>query len=183
MTPVMRDRPQRVATGPELAKAAWAMNKRNLQHDLWPYPWEFPTFDAVRVNADGSIVAPAAATQTLVASYTVQENFDFWLVAIAQLYSGSGFNIGSSDITWVLDVNIPIGVTVPQGYAIQGFQSTNIPYGTLIGGVQPYFLAKPELLKQDNVIRSKVTTTNNIPQGAPNYFISVFYGWLVPASK
>ena len=39
----------------------------------------------------------------------------------------------------------------------------------------------PEIFTAGDVVRSKVTTTANIAAGIPNYFTSMFLGWLVPA--
>jgi len=179
------DKPSRVVTGAEAVKAAEAMARMQRNWDLWPYPWVFPPPDGERVHVEGIIPAPAAATQTIVTSYTVDNGFNFILWGIFQVYSGGGFILGAPDITWVLDINEPLGGGVVQGYPVQGFQSSNIPKGALLGGslYAPYLLPKPEILSPTDTLRSKVTTTVNIPQGAPNYFITVFLGWKIPYAK
>ena len=178
------EKPGRVVTGAEAIQAAEALAKLQRNRDLWPYPWSFPPPDGERVHVEGIIAAPAAATQTVVASYQVDNGFNFILDSIITIYTGSGFILGAASIAWVLDINQPLGSNVVQGYPVQGFQSSNIPKGGLQGGVfAPYKLAKPEILAPTDTLRSKVTTTVDIPAGAPNYFISIFDGWKIPYAK
>lgn len=177
--------PSRIISGAEAVAALREIETSQRNRDLWPYNWEFPPPDGERVHVEGIIVAPAAGVQSIVASYTVDNGFNFVLTGIIQIFTQS-WDVGSTDITWVLDINQPLTAVV-QGYPVQGFTSSNVPKGGF-GGVgsgvfAPYHLPKPEILSPTDVLRSKVTTSANIVAGAPNRFISIFLGWKVPSAK
>jgi hypothetical protein len=173
-----------VVTGPQAIRAATQLAKIQDRRDQWPYPWSFPPPSASRVTiglgTEGTLAAPAPATQAQVLEYTVRSGFMFWLVSIVQVYLGTGFTPGSGDIIWSLDRNTPLGGGTLQGSPIQGFQAVDVPLGSL---VLPWTLDMPEVFQPYDVIRSKVLTTSAIPAGAPNYFKSVFRGWLAPATE
>lgn len=180
----MSANPIRIITGAMATKAAKALERIQARRDQWPYPWTFPSPDSTRVHQVGVVAAPAAATQTLVAQYNVPSGYQFCLQYLTALYIGAGFTPGSGDITWVLDVNTPLGVATTQGYQVNGFQNSLIPYGGYQGGLfAPWQLSKPEILGPLDQLRSKITTTVNITPGAPNFFISIFDGLLWPAGE
>jgi hypothetical protein len=173
----------RILTAPIATKVAKYLERLQKQRDEWPYWWKFPAPDATRVHKEGVIVAPAAATQTIINQYQVPSGYKFALQFLTQIYIGSGFTPGSGDITWVLDINNTLAGAI-QGFPVQGFQSTLVPYGGYQNGVfAPWMLAKPEIIGPLDVLRSKVTTTAAITPGAPNFFISIFDGLLYPASE
>lgn len=177
------DPPARIVSGAEAVAALRELETLQRNRDLWPYNWIYPPPDGERVHVEGVIVAPAAGVQTVVAQYTVDNGFNFVFTHVIQLFTQS-WDIGSGDITWVLDINQPLGGGVVQGYPVQGFTSSNVPKGALQGGVfAPYPLPKPEILSPTDTLRSKVTTTASIVAGAPNRFISIFLGWKVPSAQ
>lgn len=185
MMPVRNISP-RVVTGPEAVKAAAAIAAVEDRRDQWPYPWSFPPPNAKRVFRVGSLLAPAApvfpalTVTTEVLAYQVPQGYRFWLCSIVQVYIGAGFVAGSGDILWTLDKNRPIGVAPLQGEVVQGFAAVGLPLGSL---AYPWPLDMPELLGPTDILRSKVTTTNAIPQGNSNFFHSIFSGWLEPETK
>jgi hypothetical protein len=158
------------------------LHKRGLE--LWPYTWIYPPEEAIRVFQDNSIVAPANGAQTQVLSYTVPNGFQFVMSHVLQVFSQSAPNFvpGSGQVTWVLDVNQPIGTTVVQGYSVNGYSSKVIPLGSLTSG-SPWPLVRPEQFRPQDTIRSKVTTVSPIPVGGLNFFTSAFIGWLMPLSE
>ena len=170
----------RIVTGPEAVKAVASMAATQDRRDQWPYPWNFPPPNALRVFRVGSLLSPNPATQTEVLSYQVPQGFRFWLTALVQIYAGTGFTPGSGDVLWTLDKNQPVGVVPLQGEVVQGFGSLGIPLGSLL---YPWPLQMPELLLATDVLRSKVITTVAIPVGVTNYFHSVIEGWLEPETK
>jgi hypothetical protein len=176
--------PSRIVTGEEAVRAAQSLMQVRSNQQAWPYPWIFPQQSAVRVHVEGVLAAPVAATQTQLISYQVPNGYQMAFEGVVLLYNGAGYVIGSTDITWVLDINTPLGGGVVQGYPVQGFSASNIPKGG-IGGVgsgvfAPYPLLQPEILGPLDTLRAKVTTTVTIPAGAPNFFISIFEGWIWP---
>jgi len=165
--------------GPDAVRAA-ASTLLRMPKD-WPYDWIYPPENSIRVRQSASIAAPANATQTVVLSYTVPTGYRFCMTHIVQVFTGSGFVAGSGSITWVLDVNVQIGLTTPLGNVVQGFASEVVPLGSFSYG--PWPLLRPELFDENDVVRHKVTTTAAITPGAPNYFTSMFLGWLLPAVR
>lgn len=179
----------RILAGPSAIPAHRKLLQLQQRRQEWPYTHAFPPPQAVRVNSEGSIVAPAVATQTIVNQYQVPDGFQFAFTHLINLYSGAGFILGAPSITWVLDINQPI--TVPaggtaQGYPVQGLSPSFIPKGGT-GGISsapgpgvfaPWELPMPEILQPLDILRSKVTTTAAITPGAPNYFIAIFLGWI-----
>lgn len=172
----------RVLTGPEATQAAQSLRDRQRNVNLWPYAHSFPPPDANRVFAANSIAAPLVATQTVVTSYQVSIGMQFALIGIVQIFNGTGFVDGSGDIAWVNDIDVTPGVTVPQGYPLQGFGLLNFQLGSL---QYPWPLGDqwgmPEILKAGQIVRNKVTTSAAITPGEPNFFISIFLGWEWPA--
>lgn len=180
----------RILSGPSAAAAQRAMSMMVQRKNDWPYTHSYPPPQAVRVHPEGIIPAPAVATQTQVLQYQVPDGFQFAFTSLIALYSGAGFVLGSTDITWVLDVNTPIVAPAGssgQGYPIQGMSPSNIPKGALSFNEQSIYsawdLPMPEVLSPLDILRSKVTTTISIPVGAPNFFISIFLGWMWQTTK
>jgi hypothetical protein len=171
-----------MVSGVEAIKAADKLRRQQTNRDLWPYDWVFPPPDSQRVHAEASIAISALTpgTEAQVLSYQVQGNYRFMLNGLVQLYVGqSAFVPGDGNISWALDVNIPVGITSPQGYPVQGFTPSGIPKGAYFSGVYaPYPLApKPEVIGPNDTLRSKVTITAQITTGR---IIAIFDGWLLP---
>lgn len=177
-----------ILAGPSQMPAQRALNQQRERKELWPYTHIFPVPQAVRVEPEGILAAPLVATQSIVLAYQVPDGFQFAFTNIIQVYVGSGFTLGSTDVTWVLDVNTPIPAPAGgtgQGYPIQALSPSNIPKGAIAfsaSGPQslydPWPLPMPEILGPLDILRSKVTTTAAITPGAPNYFITIFCGWM-----
>jgi hypothetical protein len=147
---------------------------------LWPYEWEFPVSGSRLVRASNSIPAPSEGTETAVLSYTVPEGYSFILTHVLQQYQGSDFIPGSGSIQWTIDVNNSLLISlIPQGNTLQGFVNEVVPLGSFELG--PWELEMPEFLDSGDVLQSKVITGPPIPTGDPNYFTSMFLGWIVPA--
>jgi hypothetical protein len=180
----MSANPIRMVTGPIAAKMAKALERLQKRRDEWPYWWSFPAPDSKRVHQVGVLASPNPATLTQILAYTVPSGFQFALRRITQLYLGASFTPGGGDIVWNLDVNTPVGIPAAQGYTVQGFGQSTIPYGGFFTGFfMGYELEQPEIIGPLDTLRSKVTTDVVIPVGAPNFFISIFDGLLYPAME
>jgi hypothetical protein len=174
-----------ILAGPSQMPSQRALNQRSMRKEMWPYTHVFPPPQAVRQEPEGIIPAPAPGVTTIVLQYQVPDGFQFVLAGLIQVYSGTGFTLGSTDITWLLDINTPL--TTPagqnaQGYPVQQLSPSNLPKGGILASpaslFAPWPLPMPEPLNGLDILRSKVTTTGVIPPGAPNYFITIFLGWM-----
>ena len=183
-----------IVGGAALARAAGRMIPAK-EYRVGLDEWGFPRTGASRVLAHGNVVTPAAPvlpattvmTETLV--YRVKQGHVFLLSEIVLAYIGTGFAVGSGDILWILDRNAPInlfpfgyigGVVSPMAARVKGFEALDFPAGSF---EVPWRLAPPEIFAPGDELRAKAVTTTAIPVGAPNRFISVFKGWLVPAGE
>jgi hypothetical protein len=167
-------------TGPSANFSVRALEQRRKD---WPYDWIYPPENSIRVRASNSIAAPAAATQTVVLAYTVPAGYYFVMAGLVQtlvITVGSAFVQGSGSVTWTIDVNTQIGITGPIGYPVQGFTNEVVTLGST---VIPWPLVRPDEFNENDVIRSKITTTAAITAGAGNYFTSMFLGWILPESS
>jgi hypothetical protein len=172
----------RMVSGVEETRAAELLLTLQHRRDLWPYDWVFPPPNYKRVHQEASIAVSSLTpgTQAEVLVYTVPNNYRFMLNGLVQLYVGSSaFTPGDGNVKWDLDVNIPAGVTSPQGYPVQGFSNSGIPKGAYQSGIfAPYPLAPaPEEINPLDQLRSKVTVTAQITTGR---VIAIFDGWLLP---
>jgi len=166
-------------SGPSSAKAT---NKIRLMQDSksqWPYPWSYPPPNAKNRLPSGSIVAPAANTLTQIMLFTVPTGMRFYLRGILRQFEGSGLIIGSGNALWTLDKDTPIGGTILQGSSIADFTAQPFTLGNFDQG--PVYFEMPEVIEAGAQIRDKVITDGTITPGAPNYFITVLFGWTVPA--
>ena len=188
--PDMRVSPEisQILGGPSQMPAQRTLNRQKQRVEKWPYTHVFPPPQAVRVEPEGELAAPAVGVQTVVLQYQVPDGFQFAFTGLIAVYTGSGFVLGSQDITWVLDVNTPIATPAGgagQGYPIQGMSPSFLPKGGLSPGPSgifsifaPWPIPMPEILGPLDILRSKVTTTAAITPGAPNFFVTVFLGWM-----
>ena len=173
---------RRMVSGTEAIRAAELLRKLEDRRALWPYDWIYPPPDSQRVHQEFvlQVSAITPGTQIQIGAYQVQNNYRFMFTGLVQLYIGqSAFTPGDGNVVWALDINIPVGVTSPQGHPVQGFSPSGVPKGAYISGVfSPYPLTpKPELLAPLDTLRSKVTITGNITTGS---FVTIFEGYLLP---
>lgn len=183
----------KILAGPSSMTAQRALTKQDQKRQDWPYTHVFPPMQAVRVEPEGIIPAPLNGVQTIVLSYQVPDGFQFAFTGLIAVYVGAGFTLGSNDVTWVLDINTPIPSPAGgsgQGYPIQAMSPSNIPKGAIAfsssGGQSiyaPWPIPMPEILGPLDILRSKVTTLAAITPGAPNYFITIFIGWMWEATN
>jgi hypothetical protein len=181
-------RQPQLVTGPEALKAMDRARRLQDQRDQWPYPWLCPPETAQPKPSFGSILCPTTGTLTEVLEYAVPTGLQFALVGVVQLFFGAGYIDGDQDIFWTLDVDAPIGIAAAQGFPLPGMNNIPVPLGTLAGIPWPF--QKPFILKQNQVLRSKVFlpannpltgAPNGISAGSPNYFVSAFAGFTWPA--
>lgn len=154
----------------------------------WPYKWELPPYDSQNVNVSKAVVAPANGTLTELLSYTVPDGYQFRLRYILLTYTGTAFVDGTSQVTWNVDVDIPVppggSVTIPiipSGYRIPDFASINWHLGSLENG--PWPVPGRMVFMPQKVLRVKATTVAPFPAGATVRFLSMFVGWLYPDDR
>lgn len=176
--------------GPSQMPAQRALNRQARQKDLWPYTHVFPPPQAKRVEPEGIIPSPSPGVTTIVLQYQVPDGFQMALTGLIAIYAGSSFTLGSTDITWLLDINTPLTTVAggnAQGYPVQQMSPSNLPKGGVLSSpaslFAPWPLPMPEPLAPLDILRSKVTTTGVIPVGAPNFFITIFLGWMWESTR
>lgn len=174
-----------ILAGPSQMPAQRKMNIESQRRENWPYTHVFPPPQSVRVEPEGILPSPAPGVQSIVLQYEVPDGFQFILTGLIAIYAGSSFTLGSTDITWLLDINTPLPTVaggIAQGYPVQQMSPSNLPKGGVLSSpaclFAPWPLPMPELLGPLDILRSKVTTTAVIPVGAPNFFITIFLGWM-----
>lgn len=171
-------RQPRLYTGPDATRAAQEVAKIRENQEQWPYEHIYPPKNARRVEVISTpLAAPDPAdgiTQVLL--YTVPAGYRFFMREILLAFSGATFTPG--DAIWAVDVNRPVGVTNNQGYPLEWLGNLSIPLGSWQQGNKWPFERAYEFAPLDQ-IRSKVTNVN-LNAGAPNYFVSGFFGYLIP---
>jgi hypothetical protein len=179
-----------ILAGPSQMPAQRALNEQEHRREMWPYTHVFPPPQAIRQEPEGIIPSPFPGVTTVVLSYQVPDGFQFLLTGLFQVYSGASFVLGSTDITWLLDINTPVALPsggTTQGYPVQQLSPSNLPKGGMLVNpaclFAPWPLPKPEPLNSLDTLRSKVTTTGAIPVGAPNFFITIFMGWMWESTR
>ena len=148
------------------------------KRSAWPYRHLFPAGVDVEVNQLADIVAPPQdGNLHVILQYKVPSGFRFWLDAILQ-DGPQPFTPG--DAIWVVDENSQLASS-SQASRIQGLVNIPYPMGSIRDGKLWHF-EMPYDFDPLTVIRSKVMNVNFAP-GAPNYFTSGFFGFLVPLVK
>ena len=146
------------------------------------YPWVDPPPSAVPLNRRGTIFAPANTVQTLVASFTVPQAMEAVITHVVAFFSGNGFNQGQAttgvgNITWVIDINNPLGAA--SGYPATDFGSITTALGTPAGF--PWPIPGGIRLSEQDTIRFKVETFAPVQVGTPAYIFCAFLGWFWPS--
>ena len=166
---------QRIAAGPDSAKATEALRRAIARRDEWPFPHVYPPLNSIRRTPNGFVVCPAANVQDLILAFTVPQGYWFYLQQLGLFFSGSVFNFG--DFLFSVDKNTPLGGGTFQGVPLTDLQNIPYPLGNLEVG--PWTLPRAELFAPNDVIRAKVTNVN-LGAGPPNYFAAWLGGYLLP---
>jgi hypothetical protein len=170
-----------VLSGPEATKALDLTRDLEANKTAWPYVHVFPPPGAKPVHQITltPVAVPAAGATVVVLAYQVPSGFKFIMEVILQTYTPGAFVPG--DVLWTVDLNAPVGIADIQGAVIQGLTRVPIPLGSWIYGTQWKF-ARAYEFEPLSLLQSKARNVN-LPAGAPNYLISGFFGYLIPALK
>jgi hypothetical protein len=141
----------------------------------WPYVHEFPPVGSIPVDFIADIPSPAVGVKTPVLVYQVPSGFRFFLAALLQDFNNA-FNPG--DALWTVDRNANPANT--QGMSVQGLINVPVPLRRLLDGYG-WELPRTYEFGPLDVVRSTVVNVN-LGVGAPNFFTSGFFGYLVPVS-
>jgi hypothetical protein len=145
------------------------------------YPWIYPPPEAIPINRRASIVAPAYGVQTLVTSFQVPQAMEAVINAILCKFDGAGFTQGSGEITWVIDINRPLGAGgAGLGYSPPDFSIITTQLGDNIQS-GPWPVPGGIRLSERDTIRFKVTTGAPVGIGSPNLITCMFLGWYWPS--
>jgi hypothetical protein len=142
------------------------------------YPWIFPPPERITINRRGTIPSPAYGVQALVTSLQVPQAMQGVIDHVVCKFDGSGFQSGSGAVTWVIDINNPLGANL--GYSPPDFSNITIQLGDFVNGL-PWPIPGGIPLSERDTIRFKVTTVNPAGIGAPNLITCIFLGWYWPS--
>jgi hypothetical protein len=108
----------------------------------------------------------------------VPTGFYFVLTRLMQTYlpPAAGMVQGSGDVLW--DVVMNPGA---QNLTVEGLAQVPFPLGSNALGFW-WELPCPEIFESGDTVRSQVTTTADITPGSPNFFATIFGGYLEPAA-
>ena len=142
------------------------------------YPWVYPPPQRIAINRRNTIPAPAYGTQVLVTEFDTPQAMQGVITHVVCKFDGSSFVQGSGSVTWVIDINNPLGANL--GYSPPDFSNIQIQLGDFITG-QPWPIPGGIPLAERDQIRFKVTTAGPVGIGAPNYITCIFLGWYWPS--
>lgn len=142
------------------------------------YPWVNPPPQRTPINRRGTIPSPAYGAQQLVTEFDVPQAMQAVITHVVCKFDGAGFIQGSGDITWVIDINNPLGANL--GYSPPDFSNILIQLGDFVNG-QPWPIPGGIALSERDQLRFKVTTNAVVGIGAPNYITCIFLGWYWPS--
>jgi len=170
-------KPLRIANGPDLARAADAVRRTEINRDSWPFVHVYPPPNSMRRNPTGYVAAPAvgAANQAVILAFSVPSGYWFYMKYLGLYYTGEVAVFGAFAFT--VDRNVPLGV-VNQGNVLTDLGSIPFPFGDQ--GHGPVELPRTELLAPTDLVQAKVTNFSITP-GGTNTFGACFGGWLVPS--
>lgn len=168
-------RPVRIASGPDMVRAADAVRRAEKNRDAWPFPHVYPPVNSERRDPMGFIFAPAVAAQDVILAFSIPSGFWFYMEYLGLFYQGEAAGPGS--FLFTVDRNVPLGLT-GQGNVLTDMGNIPFPVGSFANG--PWRLPRTELIAPTDLLQAKVTNVSITP-GATNAFGAVFGGWLVPA--
>lgn len=158
-------------------RMADALRQSVQRRDEWPYEHVFPAPVSEVVEVFGSAATLAAGTLTPILTYLVPAGLRFFLTALLCDFLGASFNPG--DALWTVDENF----TVPslQGSYVEGLIQWPVPAGSFAKG-RRWKLPRAYEFAPLSVVRSTAVNVN-LGVGAPNTYVSGFFGYLVPSAK
>ena len=134
---------------------------------------------AVPVNIFGAVQSPAygAANQVVILTYTVRANFACLITHIVLGFAGPLPEPLPGDITWDIDVDRPLGSN--SGYFVKDYGVITIPLGSFQQLPWPVEFRH----RNNEVIRIKGTTNQNVGTGAGSFLTAALLGyeWLEPS--
>lgn len=163
----------------DLMQAGEVLRQMLRQGNAWPWVHLFPPFDAVELNLIGDLVAPSPVPNLRISilQYTVPAGMRLFLFGVLQDVETAAFNPG--DALWTVDENTVAGSI--QGAGVQGLIGSPVPLGSVSAG-RWWPFNRPYEFPEWTLLRSTVQNVN-VPQAAPNYFVSGFLGYLVPVKR
>jgi len=159
-------------------RMAEALRQEVKRKTAWPYVHLEAPPDSIPVYPVGSIPAGPVGVLEVILAYTVPIGFRLYMVGICQDFeNGGAFNPG--DALWTVDQNAAAGSV--QGAPVQGVTNVPFPIGSFAAGNWWEF-ERPYEFAESTLLRSTVKNQNLAP-GAPNFFSTMFLGYLVPVLR
>jgi hypothetical protein len=129
---------------------------------------------AVPVFAFGQAQVPAYGTQALIATYTTRANWVSLICGLVLQYTGAGPAPNPTDVTYVVDVDRPLGTT--EGYSEKDFGAFPWTLGSFTNLVWPVEFRH----NNGEVLRIKATPNANMGIGVGNFFVGALVGFEWP---
>lgn len=135
--------------------------------------------NAIPFFVDGSAPNPAFGVQIVLCTYQVQIGYEGYLQAVMAVEQGDGgtWVVGSGDIFWTIDVDIPLGNPLATGYAVPGYANIVRPLGSF---EEPWPICRGWKMHGGETYRLKFQTVQNVNVGAPAFAFGSLLGVVWP---
>ena len=158
---------------------ALSLVQKNMQAwagDYTPPDRKIP-IHAIPLNILGFVQSPAYGNQAVILTYTVRANWACLITNIGLGFAGAAPLPLPGDITWAVDIDRPLGSNA--GYFEKDFGSVQIPLGTFSNLPWPVNFRH----RNNEVIRVKGITNQNVGTGAGNFLTAALLGYEWPEDK
>jgi len=129
---------------------------------------------AVPLNILGFVQSPAFGIQVTILTYTVRANYACLITNVVLQFQGAAPAPLPGDITWAIDIDRPLGSMA--GYFEKDFGNVQIPLGTFANLPWPVEFRH----RNQEVIRVKGTTNQNVGTGPGNFLCAALLGYEWP---
>ncbi len=132
---------------------------------------------ALPVNKFGFAALTAGyGVEVLLLQFPIKANWFFLATELVLGFTGTGNAPNAGDVSYTVDIDIPLGGAQGKGYYEKDFQAVPFPLGSTLQG--PW---KVEFRHRNReTIRIKGTPVANMGVGASNFLVATLSGWEWP---
>ena len=180
--------------GPSFTSKARAVEAQRAAKTKWPYPWIFAPEESIPVTLYGGVAMPADTDPQAIipfkngnlpdGGYKVPNGFIFNLAGVIFQASIAGaynsvFAPGDGSLIYTLDVDQPLGQSIPSGVGLKDFSAVTVPLGSWEFG---YFrLMRSYMVEARHDIRAKILNVSNTTADA--VISAGLFGYLLPEDQ